>query len=172
MQKLRSYGHKLMESRKGGLVMERQRDAATIELLKNLRIKLFSENISMARVAAYNLSWLQEDGLTILKESLFGDYSKTVKKAAAYGLRNMKGRMRKLAIEVLEQGQKNTDKVTREACAKSLYLLHNKPAPKKFAKKKTPGKPVAKGHPRQPIKDVPGKNGKPQRRYDKRPFNR
>lgn len=148
--------------------MERERDAATIELLKNLRVKLFSENISTARVAAYNLSWLQDDGLTILKEALFGDYSKTVKKASAYGLRNMKGRMKKLAIEVLEQGQKNSDKITREACAKSLYLIQNKPAPKKFSKKKNSGKPK----PRQNIKDIPNKNGKPQYRHEKRPFNR
>jgi hypothetical protein len=144
--------------------MERIRDAATIELLKSLRAKLFSENISLARVAAYNLSWLQEDGLTILKEALFGDYSKTVKKAAAYGLRNMKGRMKKLAVEVLEQGQKNADRVTREACAKSLYLLINKPAPKK----KTFSRPAN----RQKIREIPNKNGKPQRRPDTKPFNR
>lgn len=144
--------------------MDRVRDAATIELLKNLRAKLFSENISIARVAAYNLSWLQEDGLTILKEALFGDYSKTVKKAAAYGLRNMKGRMKKLAIEVLEQGQKNSDRVTREACAKSLYLIQTKPAPKS----KSAGKPRS----RQAIREIPNKNRTPQKRHDKKPFNR
>jgi hypothetical protein len=148
--------------------MDRVRDAATIELLKNLRTKLFSENISMARVAAYNLSWLQDDGLTILKEAMFGNYSKTVKKAAAYGLRNMKGRMKMMAIEVLEQGQKTSDKVTREACAKSLFLMQNKPAPKK----KSFGRPGAKPGPRQKIRDIPDKNGKPQRRFDKKPFNR
>ncbi|NLW83702.1 MAG: hypothetical protein GXY41_04755 [Phycisphaerae bacterium] len=150
--------------------MERERDAATIELLKNLRAKLFSENISTARVAGYNLSWLQEDGLTILKEALFGDYSKTVKKAAAYGLRNMKGRMKKLAVEVLEQGQKNSDNTTRETCAKSLYLMQHKPAPKKFApRRKSSGKPK----PRQSIKEIPNHNRKPQQlRGQKRPFNR
>ncbi len=123
--------------------MDRERDPATIELLKNLRTKLFSENISYARVAAFNLSWMQEDGLTILKEAILGDYSKTVKKAAAYGLRNMRGRMKKLAIEVLEQGQQSQDTMTREACAKSLYLLVHKPAPR------------PKRAPRQKIKELP-----------------
>lgn len=127
--------------------MDRERDPATIELLKNLRTKLFSENISIARVAAFNLSWMQEDGLTILKEAILGDYSKIVKKASAYGLRNMRGRMKKLAIEILEQGQQSQDGVTREACAKSLYLLINKPAPR------------PKRAPRQKIKELPPKGG-------------
>ena len=144
--------------------MERIRDAATIELLKNLRVKLFSENISVARVAAFNLSWLQDDGLAILKEALFGDYSRTVKKAAAYGLRNMKGRMKKLAVEVLEQGQQNHDRMIREACAKSLFLMQNK----KAGKKASSGKPVA----RQKIRELPNKSGKPERRHEKKPFNR
>lgn len=129
--------------------MERVRDAATIELLKNLRKKLFSENISIARVAAFNLSWLQDDGLSLLKEALFGDYSKIVKKAAAYGLRNMRGRMKKLAMEVLEQGQKNLDRTTREACAKSLFLIQNKAAEKKASS--------SRPAPRQKIKEIPAK---------------
>ncbi len=146
--------------------MERERDPATIELLKNLRDKLLSENISVARVAAYNLSWLQEDGLTLLKEALFGDYPKTAKKAAAYGLRNMKGRMKKMAVEVLRQGRESADEVTREACAKSLYLMEHKPKRKK--KKPTPPTPKA----RRKIKDVPPKNAKHKRRFNNRPFNR
>jgi len=132
--------------------MERERDPATIELLKNLRTKLFSENISVARVAAFNLSWLQEDGLTILKEAILGDYSKIVKKAAAYGLRNMRGRMKKMATEVLEQGQQSQDNVTREACAKSLYLMVHKPAPR------------PKKAPRQKIKELPPKSGNAPRK--------
>ena len=102
---------------------ERQRDEATIELLKKLREKLFSEHISTARVAAYRLSWLQEDGLAILKEALFGKYSRTAKKASAYGLRNMKGRMKKMAIEALEQGLNHNDRTTQAACLKSLQLM-------------------------------------------------
>ncbi len=101
----------------------RQRDEATVELLKNLRERLLSENISTARVAAYRLSWLQEDGLAILKEALFGEYPRTAKKAAAYGLRNMKGRMKKMATEALEQGLNHRDRTTQAACQKSLDLM-------------------------------------------------
>ena len=109
---------------------ERQRDEATIELLKKLREKLFSEHISHARVAAYNLSWLQEDGLAILKEALFGDYSRNAKKAAAYGLRNMKGRMKKMAAEVLEQDLTHRDTTTKAASLKSLQLMRGEVPPK------------------------------------------
>ena len=84
--------------------MERVRDEATIEKLKQLRQKLMSEDISRARVAGFQLSWLQEDGMAVLQEALFGDYSKTTKRAAAYGLRSMRGRMKKVAVEVLEKG--------------------------------------------------------------------
>ena len=116
---------------------ERQRDEATIELLKKLREKLFSEHISHARVAAYNLSWLQEDGLAILKEALFGDYSRNAKKAAAYGLRNMKGRMKKLAAEVLEQGLTHSDRTTKAACLKSLQLMRGE-VPKQQPRRNKP----------------------------------
>ena len=110
---------------------DRQRTPETMELLKNLRMKLVSEHISTARVAAYNLAWLQDDGLTILKEALFGDYSRVTKKAAAYGLRNMKGRMKKLAVEVLEQGLTHRDGTTRAASLKSLQLLRGEVVPSK-----------------------------------------
>lgn len=102
---------------------ERQRDEATVELLKKLREKLLSNHISTARVAAYHLSWLQEDGLAILKEALFAEHPRTAKKASAYGLRNMKGRMKKLATEVLEQGLNHRDHTTQAACLKSLQLM-------------------------------------------------
>ena len=70
-----------------------------------------------------NLSWKQEDGLTILTEVLFGSYPRTAKKAAAYGLRRMNGRMRKLASEVLNQGRKHYDRTTKAACIKSVSLM-------------------------------------------------
>jgi hypothetical protein len=44
---------------------------------------------------------MQEDGFEILKEALFGGASRTAKGAAAYGLRKMRGRMRKQAFELL-----------------------------------------------------------------------
>ena len=102
---------------------ERQRDEATVELLKKLREKLLSGDISTARLAASNLSWKQEDGLAILTEALFGEYPRTAKKAAAYGLRSMNGRMRKMASEVLEQGLKHRDRTTKAACIKSISLM-------------------------------------------------
>ena len=102
---------------------ERQRDQATIELLRKCREQLLSDNISTARQAAFNLSWKQEDGLTILKEVLFGDYPRTAKKAAAYGLRSMKGRMRKMSAEVQQQGLKHHDHTTKAVFIKSLSLI-------------------------------------------------
>lgn len=129
--------------------MERERDPATIELLKNLKEKVLSENISAARVAAFNLSWLQEDGLAILKEIALGDYSKIAKKAATYGLRNMRGRMKKMAIEVLEQGKQSQDQMTRDICDRALFLMQNKHLTK-------PKKKVAK----RKIKEVPPKNAR------------
>jgi hypothetical protein len=112
----------------------REKDEAAIELLDKLRERLFSESVSTARLAAFNLSWMQEDGLDILKEVLFGDFPRTAKKAAAYGLRSMQGRMKKMALEVLTDGQKHADRTTRDACAKALFLMKGgkgaKPSPR------------------------------------------
>ncbi len=110
-----------------------ERDERTIKLLRELREKLHSHNISTARVAAYQLSWRQEDGLMILKEALFGDYERTTKKAAAYGMRSMKGRMFKLATETIEQGLKHRDKTTKAACIKCLAIMKGE-IPKKSSK--------------------------------------
>ena len=66
--------------------MERQRDEATIAKLRELNSKLCSRNISVARKAAHNLSWMQEDGLLILTQVLTGDFPRTAKKAAALSL--------------------------------------------------------------------------------------
>jgi hypothetical protein len=101
----------------------REKDEAAIELLRQLKQKLRSGDISHARRAAYNLSWLQEDGLAILTETLVGNFSRTAKTASTYGLRNMKGRMKKMALEVLEQGLNHRDRTTKAACSKALSLL-------------------------------------------------
>jgi hypothetical protein len=120
-----------------------QRNEATVKVLIKLREKLLSNNISTARLAAFNLSWKQEDGLTILKEALFGDYPRTTKKAAAYGLRSMNGRMQKIGQEVLEQGLKHRDPTTKAACVKSLSL-----AKAGSSKKSASGGKCASGKPR------------------------
>ena len=102
---------------------EQDKEEAAVRLLRTLREKLLSGNISKARSAAHNLSWLQEDGLAILKEALFGNYPRTAKQAAAYGLRKVKGRMTKMALDVLEQGLQHRDRTTRQTCEKSLALM-------------------------------------------------
>ncbi len=108
----------------------REKDQAAIELLKQLTRKLCSNDITTARLAAFNLSWMQEDGLAILTQVLLGDFSRTSKKAAAYGLRSMKGRMKQMALEVLEQGLKHRDRTTKAACVKALSLMKNKDSKK------------------------------------------
>ena len=132
----------------------KERDEAAIEKLRQLTRKLCSNDITTARLAAYNLSWMQEDGLAILTETLTGDYSRTTKKAAAYGLRSMKGRMKKMALEVLEQGLKHHDRTTKAACVKALSLI------KSGAKKKdgTQSKPEPKGSQIKEIKAKPKKS--------------
>jgi hypothetical protein len=100
-----------------------EKDEAAIELLRQLKQKLRSGDISRARRAAYNLSWLQEDGLTILTETLVGNFPRTAKAASTYGLRNMKGRMKKMALEVLEQGLNHSDRNTKAVCVKALALM-------------------------------------------------
>jgi hypothetical protein len=112
-----------------------QKDEASIEHLRQLTRKLCSNDITTARLAAFNLSWMQEDGLAILENILFGDFSRTTKKAAAYGLRSMKGRMRKLATEVLERGLKNRDRTTKAACIKALSLMKNNPGKDRASEK-------------------------------------
>lgn len=141
----------------------RGRDEAAIEILRQLREKLFSGDISTARLAGFNLSWKQEDGLAILKEALFGDYSKTTKKAAAYGLRSMHGRMKQLGAEILRQGLNHRDRVTREACVKALALIKNKTSNKSGSGgKPKPGK--------SRIREIPhGKDTKPESVSRKRP---
>jgi len=104
-------------------ISDQEKHDAAVELLEELKRKLHSDDITTARPAAYKLSWMQEDGLAILREALFGSHSRTVKKAAAYGLRSMKGRMKKLALEVLERGSKHRNRTTKAVCEKALCLM-------------------------------------------------
>lgn len=110
----------------------REKDQAAIDRLAELREKLHSEEVSTARKAAFSLSWMQEDGLDIFIEALFGSFPRTTKQAAAYGLRSMNGRMKKMAEEVLTKGLTHDNRITKETCAKSLLLM-KQPA---IAKKK------------------------------------
>lgn len=129
----------IMESIKEEL-SDREKQEASIRLLRKLGEQLQSSDASTRRRAAYNLSWMQEDGLEILKGILFGNFQVTAKNASAYGLRKMRGRMKNTALEVLEQGLKHSDNSTKQVCRNALQLLgHKVPggAPKKRTGKKT-----------------------------------
>ena len=102
----------------------REKDEEAIKLLEQLREKLYVDDISAARRAAFNLSWKQEDGLDILKEALFNNSPRTAKIAAVYGLRNMQGRMKKPALALLEQGLKHRKTDIRNACNHALSLIN------------------------------------------------
>jgi hypothetical protein len=100
----------------------REKDQAAIIKLEQLREKVYAENPSVARHAAFNLSWMQEDGYDILKEALFSTACRATKGAAAYGLRKMRGRMKKNGIALLVEGLKHSDIGTRQVCARALLL--------------------------------------------------
>jgi hypothetical protein len=102
---------------------DQEKHDAAVELLKELKKKLYSDDITTARLAAHKLSWMQEDGLAMLRAALFGSHPKAVKKAAAYGLRSMKGRMKKPASEILKDGLKHRSRTTKAACEKALFLM-------------------------------------------------
>lgn len=143
----------------------REKDEASVKLLDKLREKLYSDDGSTRRWAAFNLSWLQEDGLDILKEALFSDCSKATKNAAAYGLRSMRGRMRKMALEVFKQGSKHRDSTTKDVCKNALLAIGEK----------TTGKPPSRQRKRQAgkfvIREIPSrtkKKAKPARKRAKR----
>lgn len=120
---------------------EREKQEAAIRLLRKLGEQLQSADASTRRRAAYNLSWMQEDGLQILKGVLFGNFQITAKNASAYGLRKMRGRMKKMALEVLDQGLKHRDRSTKQVCRNALQLLGRELAggatPKRQAAKRT-----------------------------------
>ncbi|MHC5060413.1 MAG: HEAT repeat domain-containing protein [Planctomycetota bacterium] len=129
----------------------REKDEESVELLEKLRTKLYYDNISVARRAAYNLSWMQEDGFEILKDALYSNTGRVTKTAASYGLRNMRGRMKKLAIECLKEGLEHHSKRVRDACEHAVGLLG-----RKKTKTYKPQKPRRK--PRFRIQDIPSGN--------------
>jgi hypothetical protein len=131
----------------------REKDQASIRLLEKLRGQLHSSNSSAARQSASHLSWMQEDGLDILKEALFSGSARRTKSAAAYGLRKMRGRMKKKGLEVLSEGSKHSDGATAAACKNALSMLKKRPQAKpSFARKKRPAK--------FQIREVPAKRQK------------
>ena len=141
-----------------------EKDEAAIQLLEQLREKLYSEDSTTRRCAAYKLSWMQEDGLDILKEALFGRCPKKAKTAAAYGMRRMLGRMKKKAREVLDEGVKHTDKNTRQVCSRALMQLSGKIPPKRDQDRKDRGVRIE-------IREIPSRT-RPRRESPMHPNSR
>jgi hypothetical protein len=128
----------------------REKDKESMELLEKLQGQLHSTNASIRRRAAYNLSWLQEDGLDILKNVLYGNFSVTSKNASGYGLRKMQGRMKKMAYVVLMEGLKRQDGTTSEICRNALLLLGHTIPPEFLPKRRMMKK--------SRIREIPYKN--------------
>lgn len=114
----------------------REKDEASVELLEKLRQRLYSSDASTRRQTAFRLSWMQEDGLDILKEVLFGDSPRRTRHAAAYGLRSMRGRMKKMALSLLEQGSRHRDGDIKEVCRGALSLMNQRTQEKSRSKRK------------------------------------
>ncbi|HNY79249.1 MAG: hypothetical protein RBS72_16575 [Sedimentisphaerales bacterium] len=149
----------------------REKDEEALKLLAKLREQLYSSNISIVRQSAFNLSWMQEDGLDILTEALFGNSPRRTKGAAAYGLRKMRGRMRKQAEETLIEGLKHPDSKTAEICGNALIVL------KRGKRTGKPGRPAKARNTKFQIREIPNKGrqkraGSPARRPDDRPSRR
>jgi len=143
----------------------REKDEEAVKLLAKLREQLYSANVSIVRQSAFNLSWMQEDGLEVLTEALFGNGPRRTKGAAAYGLRKMRGRMRKLAEDALIEGLKHPDSKTAEICGNALIVLK---------RGKQAGKGPSRGKPRGPrfqIKEIPDKTRQRRRPVEARKPN-
>jgi len=129
---------------------DKQKEEMSRQLREKLKGQLHSTNASVRRRAAYNLSWMQEDGLDILKGILLGDFTETAKNASAYGLRKMQGRMKKKALDVFKEGLKERNNITGLICRNALVLLGYK-IPKEYLPDRPPEK-------RPSIRGIPGKN--------------
>ncbi|MGD0077074.1 MAG: hypothetical protein ABSB91_00450 [Sedimentisphaerales bacterium] len=126
----------------------REKSKEAVELLERLREKIYCDNPSAARHAAFNLSWMQEDGFEILKEALYSNANRAAKGAAAYGLRKMRGRMSKPALALLEEGLKHDNEGTRQVCERALKL-------EKESKEGVKQKPTGQPQPRQQFRPKP-----------------
>ncbi len=150
----------------------REKDEEALELLEKLREQMYSTNISTVRQSAFHLSWMQEDGLDILREALLTDTPRRTKSAAAYGLRKMRGRMRVRAEETLIEGTTSRDRLTAEISRNALVVIKKaRMAPKR------PPRPTGNRPAKFEIRDVPRKErprGQPQRgrRPDDHPSSR
>jgi hypothetical protein len=115
----------------------REKNESAVERLEQLREKLyFAENSSARRTAAFRLSWMQEDGFEILSEVLFGDKAdKPSRTAAAYGLRSMRGRMKKIARQALTEGAESEKKEIQDVCRHALKIIEKRKNARKPTRK-------------------------------------
>jgi hypothetical protein len=134
-------------------ISSRQNDDAAIKLLAQLKEKLHSGDMSKARRAAHNLSWMQDAGFDILKQALLNKSSIGTKIAAAYGLRCMRGRMRKTVLEVLLQGLQSPNDNTRRVCTKTALMLTGKTQTKSVSESD-------QGSKKFKLREIPAANGK------------
>jgi len=142
-------------------VSGRETSEAATKLLEKLRERLFFGDASARRCAAFKLSWMQEDGLDILKEILFkNDTPITAKYAAGYGLRSMNGRMKKMALEVINEGLSHPNSSVREVCSHTLRLLTDRAEGRAPLRAETRTRPrmVLAGASRIAIRDIPGRS--------------
>ena len=146
----------------------REKDEAAVKLLAKLREQLYCSNISTIRQSAFNLSWMQEDGLEILKEALFGNSPRRTKGAAAYGLRKMRGRMKKRAEETLIEGLKHPDAKTAEICGNALIVLKRGKAGARAAYR---SKRRRGNKPRIEIREIPARGRQQRTTRGRRPNN-
>ncbi|HUT31423.1 MAG TPA: hypothetical protein VMX13_16635 [Sedimentisphaerales bacterium] len=147
----------------------REKDEASVGLLAQLRENLYSDDDSSRRRAALNLSWMQEDGLDILKEAILSDFPKAIKKSAVYALRGMRGRMKKKVLELFRQGLKHQNSETASLCKDALAAVLAKTTEKPVSTKK---KKKARA-PGFNIREIPGKKKRKKRKAKtngKRPF--
>lgn len=138
----------------------REKDERSIRVLEQLRERLHSEHVPTARRAAFNLSWMQEDGLDILKEALFGGAARRTKAAATYGLRKMQGRMKSMALDLLQQGLEEPDRNIRAVCQHALALANEKGNQKSHS-------PKAARLGKVRIKEIPKRGGRRRGMYRK-----
>jgi len=142
-------------------------DEESAKVLKQLVRKLYSDNSSIARKSAYNFSWLQEDGLEVLKKALFTSNSRRTKHAAAYGMRSMRGRMKKQSIEVLEEGLKHSNSIVRDICNEAMRIMKGQ-----GKAKGVPGK-SQQGGSKHAIRSIPRKRGgRPPIHHEGSAYNR
>jgi len=142
-------------------------DEESAKLLEHVGRKLCSDNSSIARKSAYNLSWLQEDGLEVLKKALFTSNSRRTKHAAAYGMRSMRGRMKKQALAVLEEGLKHPNSIVRNICNEAMRILREQSKVKGVTGKSQQGgsKPAIRSIPRK-------RGGRPPIHHEGSAYNR